>query len=251
MRTALTASLALLALAVPAVAQCNNGFSGGGLPIPDPGMRTFDLSCGGAFGTVRSVQLSLRIAHGRQGDLIIRLRHQASGQVATLMNRPGTEDGQSTTGYTAANLGTQGLFVFDDAAPGPYAVPPVGAYPRPGVDGIGGAFKPTVDPLSVFFGLPIDSVWTVEVSDASPGFAGAVSALGIQVEQIEPLTCYPNCDRSTSPPFLNINDFICFQSFFAMGQPYANCDNSTTPPILNVNDFICFLSSFAAGCSAP
>jgi len=29
---------------------------------------------------------------------------------------------------------------------------------------------------------------------------------------------------------------------------YANCDGSFTPPALNVNDFICFQSRFAAGC---
>ena len=27
---------------------------------------------------------------------------------------------------------------------------------------------------------------------------------------------------------------------------YVNCDNSSTPPTLNVNDFICFLNRFAA-----
>jgi hypothetical protein len=63
--------------------------------------------------------------------------------------------------------------------------------------------------------------------------------------------CYPNCDNSTTPPVLNVNDFICFQSAFAAGNSYANCDHSTTPPVLNVNDFICFQSAFAAGCSAP
>src|SRR5207247_1980432 len=51
--------------------------------------------------------------------------------------------------------------------------------------------------------------------------------------------CYPNCDGSTIPPVLNINDFICFLNKFAAADPYANCDNSTTPPILNVLDFIC------------
>jgi hypothetical protein len=29
---------------------------------------------------------------------------------------------------------------------------------------------------------------------------------------------------------------------------YANCDESTTPPILNIADFLCFQSRFAAGC---
>jgi hypothetical protein len=66
-----------------------------------------------------------------------------------------------------------------------------------------------------------------------------------------PTTCYPNCDGSTTVPFLNVNDFICFQTAFAAGQSYANCDHSTTPPVLNVNDFICFQTAFAAGCTAP
>ena len=30
---------------------------------------------------------------------------------------------------------------------------------------------------------------------------------------------------------------------------YANCDHSTTAPCLNVLDFSCFLNAFAAGCS--
>jgi hypothetical protein len=60
--------------------------------------------------------------------------------------------------------------------------------------------------------------------------------------------CYPNCDASTAPPVLNVNDFLCFQSKFAAGDPYANCDHSTTPPVLNVNDFLCFQTQFAAGC---
>jgi hypothetical protein len=63
--------------------------------------------------------------------------------------------------------------------------------------------------------------------------------------------CYPNCDGSTNVPFLNVNDFVCFQQKFAAGDSYANCDHSTSPPVLNVNDFICFQQSFAAGCSAP
>ena len=61
--------------------------------------------------------------------------------------------------------------------------------------------------------------------------------------------CYPNCDGSTTPPVLNINDFQCFLNAFAAGNTYANCDGSTTPPVLTVNDFQCFMNSFAAGCS--
>jgi hypothetical protein len=63
-----------------------------------------------------------------------------------------------------------------------------------------------------------------------------------------PEPCYANCDQSTSTPLLNVNDFVCFQSRFAAGDPYANCDGSTTAPTLTVNDFICFQALFAAGC---
>jgi hypothetical protein len=64
-----------------------------------------------------------------------------------------------------------------------------------------------------------------------------------------PVACYPNCDNSTIPPILNVQDFACFLNAFASNLPYANCDNSTTPPVLNVQDFSCFLNSFAAGCT--
>jgi hypothetical protein len=76
----------------------------------------------------------------------------------------------------------------------------------------------------------------------SPGVALLVPA------QVPAAACYPNCDGSTAPPVLNINDFICFQNQFAAGESYANCDNSTAPPVLNVNDFICFQNQFASGC---
>ena len=62
-------------------------------------------------------------------------------------------------------------------------------------------------------------------------------------------SCYANCDGSTAPPILNINDFQCFLNKYATGDPYANCDQSTSPPTLNANDFQCFLNKFAIGCN--
>ena len=32
---------------------------------------------------------------------------------------------------------------------------------------------------------------------------------------------------------------------------YANCDQSTSTPILNVNDFVCFNNAYSAGCASP
>jgi hypothetical protein len=63
-----------------------------------------------------------------------------------------------------------------------------------------------------------------------------------------PPPCYANCDLSSTPPILNVSDFVCFQNRFAQGDPYANCDGSTVEPVLNISDFICFLNRFAAGC---
>jgi hypothetical protein len=69
--------------------------------------------------------------------------------------------------------------------------------------------------------------------------------------------CYVNCDVSTVPPILNVEDFTCFINEFAAGQVlpheqqlvhYANCDQSTTAPVLNVEDFTCFINKFAQGC---
>jgi hypothetical protein len=54
--------------------------------------------------------------------------------------------------------------------------------------------------------------------------------------------CYPDCDSSGA---LNIDDFICFQTFFAIGDTYADCDSSGN---LNIDDFICFQTFFALGC---
>jgi hypothetical protein len=66
--------------------------------------------------------------------------------------------------------------------------------------------------------------------------------------RLDTCTCYANCDGSTVPPVLNVNDFQCFLNKFAANDPTANCDGSTAPPILNVNDFQCFVNRFAVGC---
>jgi hypothetical protein len=56
------------------------------------------------------------------------------------------------------------------------------------------------------------------------------------------VACYPDCDASG---ILNIDDFICFQTFYAIGDPYADCDASGN---LNIDDFICFQTFYAIGC---
>ena len=57
--------------------------------------------------------------------------------------------------------------------------------------------------------------------------------------------CYQNCDGSREPPVLNVGDFMCFQTRFALGEAYADCNHSGS---IDVNDFVCFQGAFAAGC---
>jgi hypothetical protein len=54
--------------------------------------------------------------------------------------------------------------------------------------------------------------------------------------------CDADCDGSG---VLDINDFICFQTLFAINDPKADCDANGA---LNIDDFICFQTIFALGC---
>ncbi|MBL9031710.1 MAG: hypothetical protein JNM80_08380 [Phycisphaerae bacterium] len=92
---------------------------------------------------------------------------------------------------------------------------------------------------AVGFDLSADMTGDLIVNHADLDAINAALGLG---------ACYANCDGSTTPPVLNVNDFTCFLNKFAAADPYANCDGSTTPPVLNVNDFTCFLNQFAIGC---
>jgi len=88
------------------------------------------------------------------------------------------------------------------------------------------------------------AIYTIRVG----GYSTAFGSGSIDLSCAPAAACYANCDGSTIPPILNVNDFICFQTKYAAGDPYANCDGSSIPPILNVNDFICFQTKFAQGC---
>jgi hypothetical protein len=54
--------------------------------------------------------------------------------------------------------------------------------------------------------------------------------------------CWADCDRGGT---LNIDDFVCFQTLFAIGDPAADCDGDGT---LLIDDFVCFQAAFAVGC---
>jgi hypothetical protein len=100
------------------------------------------------------------------------------------------------------------------------------------------ALEATLDGLAWPAGESLALVWKIQ------DFSGQDNGLAIDGLSITAATsaCYPDCDASGN---LNIDDFICFQTFFAIGDPYADCDASGN---LNIDDFICFQTFYAIGC---
>jgi len=102
--------------------------------------------------------------------------------------------------------------------------------------------------------LPDDRTFTsvlkqvdeLHFTTAVPGFVFGFTNYIMQVDNVgvEPLdsACFADCDASGT---LTIDDFICFQTFFALGDPAADCDGTGA---LNIDDFICFQTLFALGC---
>ncbi len=54
--------------------------------------------------------------------------------------------------------------------------------------------------------------------------------------------CTADCDGNGT---LTVDDFICFQTVFALSEPQADCDGDG---VLTIDDFICYLTQFAIGC---
>jgi hypothetical protein len=66
--------------------------------------------------------------------------------------------------------------------------------------------------------LTIDNVGSADAGNYDCVVTGPCGLLASTPSALS-LSCYANCDNSTNPPILNINDFICFQGRFAAGCP--------------------------------
>jgi photosystem II stability/assembly factor-like uncharacterized protein len=108
-------------------------------------------------------------------------------------------------------------------------------------------------------GIPTQTCFSLALGPDGHLYA-ATAAHGIYRSRqrlVQPPPCAANCDESTAPPILNIDDFTCFVNRYAEAQNlphlqqvthFANCDASTVAPVLNVDDFTCFLNRFGVGC---
>ncbi|MCC6659767.1 MAG: endonuclease/exonuclease/phosphatase family protein [Phycisphaerales bacterium] len=80
---------------------------------------------------------------------------------------------------------------------------------------------------------PVSGVLTIHSDDPdSPAWTVALSGF----------VCYPDCNADG---VLNLADFGCFQTRFALAAPYADCNGDG---VRNLSDFGCFTTSFAMGC---
>jgi subtilisin-like proprotein convertase family protein len=212
-------------------------------------------------GSITDLDVGFFIEHSFQGDLRVRLKGPG-GQTVDLVTRPGVAPPKFTPGTTVGfgfgndNYGTPVVpFICDDeSSRGIYdsAVGAPGVGTAAGTTDVQGRWKP-IQPLSVFDGTDGFGIWTLIVNDHAAADTGALHDFRLYINRNSGggPTCYANCDHSSIPPCLNVNDFVCFNTQYAAGSSYANCDLSTLPPILNVNDFVCFNTKFAAGCANP
>jgi hypothetical protein len=56
------------------------------------------------------------------------------------------------------------------------------------------------------------------------------------------IVCVADCDGDGE---LTIDDFVCFQTAFGLGEPAADCDEDGS---LTIDDFVCFQTAFVLGC---
>jgi len=93
-----------------------------------------------------------------------------------------------------------------------------------------------------FASAPLGAFDQIVFTNTPPGFCPRViSTNGKKTMQVS-MRNFGDCDEDGQ---LNINDFICFQTLYSLGDLAADCDGSGT---LNIDDFICFQTSFSFGC---
>jgi subtilisin-like proprotein convertase family protein len=222
-------------------------YTGGTVAIPDGfgengcgGTAVAEIVVPDSF-TVTDVNAGVKIPHEWQGDAQFRLVHGAT--TVTLVQRPGAAQ-DPPYGFPEENFGSStGFMRFNAAGTQVYDAPPLFS----GIFDVTGDWLPVNGSMTAFIGQNAQGVWRLEAEDCAGDFFGSIGAFQIVLGGGGP-TCYPNCDASTSPPVLNVQDFTCFLQRYAGGDSYANCDASTAAPVLNVQDFTCFLQRYAAGC---
>ncbi len=188
----------------------------------------------------------------------------AGGQLLLFGGRPigGSSDlsqtwlcrSDSRSGPTLSNLGTRGKYLRLGGPSGTMSVLGTGTGTV--------TYQWRLNQVELFDGGAFSGVHTptLTVNPTDIVYAGEYDAVvtdscGVTIRPSTrvTMTCYPNCDGSSSTPTLTAQDFQCFLNTYAAGcmdptNCYPNCDGSTATPLLTANDFQCYFNQYAIGC---
>ncbi|MCC6660528.1 MAG: hypothetical protein IT437_06540 [Phycisphaerales bacterium] len=147
-----------------------------------------------------------------------------------------------TVGPGLPPAATWGHFAFDVPDPSSAALPA-------GWGGTGDedpkTFEPRL-PANRTYASVLRNVDEVRFTTMVPGFFYTDSFWEVRIDNVKATVmggaCYPDCNGDGA---LNLSDFGCFTTKFALGDPYADCNGDT---VLNLSDFGCFTTKFALGC---
>ncbi|MCC6661923.1 MAG: hypothetical protein IT437_13670 [Phycisphaerales bacterium] len=170
-------------------------------------------------------------------------------------------DGHAWSAPPSLNSNARAMLVWDDDGPGPDkpALYAAGLFSFGAAKWRGAAhqWEPLGTGLSgglgITYGLSL-CAWDEDGPGPNPGglyvggqftFAGGVETSciarwGCPLPPGGP--CYADCDQDG---VLNLSDFGCFTTKFALGDAYADCNNDGQR---NLSDFGCFQTKFALGC---
>jgi hypothetical protein len=213
----------------------------------------FNLSQIPAGSTINSARLELSVAMSISGDVPVTVHRLLAdwGEGASVAPQGQGGGASATPGdatwqhrffpdqfWTSAG----GDFVADPSATALVGIPGPYAWTDPGLVADVQAW---VDSPAQHFG------WIIIGDESAPSTAKALETHEatdpearprLIVDFTPPSVCYPDCNGDHQ---LNLSDFGCFQTAFALGQPYADCNGDG---VRNLSDFGCFQTTFALGC---
>lgn len=183
----------LLAGAAGAVTHDVQGSNIGPIPDNDPVGRSVAFDVANLKGRIRSVSVTIEIAHSFIGDLDVRLLSPGGRAQLVLFSRPGAS--RASADGMHANL--SGTYTFADAAPGDlwatikpqdtdFALPS-GSY-RASTAGrlllsdVGGCATHLDRAFGGLSGADVNGQWTLKISDRGPQDVGAVNVVMLHID---------------------------------------------------------------------
>ena len=217
------------------------------------GLIVFNLSQVPAGSTINSVRMELSMTMSISGEAPVALHRlladwgegasvAGSGQGGGAPPTPGDATWQHRFYPDQFWAAEGGDFVAAPSATSLVALPGVYAWSSPGM--VADVQAWVENPAQHFGWIIIGDEGALSSAKAFETHEAAVSdnRPRLIVDFTPPPACYPDCNGDQ---LLNLSDFGCFTTRFALGDPYADCNGDG---VRNLSDFGCFTTKFALGC---